>query len=524
MTLPPPRFAWPLSCALALTACTADIISPNPRVYDPAAGTWVGDPGAGGGGPGVATYDPHFSCDPSAAAPPAATPIKRLSKVHYTAALNEALAPLAAADRAALLDSVKGWLALVPEDTSLGDGLVTQAHVDATFSLAYALGTAVAASATYTNPLLASCGAGATRSSLSNATCLRSFVNAFGRRAFRRPLTAAETQDFVTFYGTLQADGLAGVLTRFLAHPLFFYPLDNEGQQRSGTEGVDATYQLDAYEQASRLTFFFWSSPPDDALLDAVPSLSAEQLVARVLDDARARRGVGDFYRHWLELDETPPLPSSVTPAFTAFAAGENVGAAGHNHREDMIREVVELGVHHTLVQPGRYEDLLTSPYAFAATADLARLYGTTAWNGDPSTLMPLPGGRRGLLTRAALVVSGSEITHPIFKGKRVRVQVLCDELAPPPPTLNITPLQPDVTQSQRQIVEQATAAQACQACHKQMNGLGFVTEGFDALGRTRTAEQKFDAQGAKVGEVAIDTTVTTAVVPGAQLTLAGPD
>jgi hypothetical protein len=113
------------------------------------------------------------------------------------------------------------------------------------------------------------------------------------------------------------------------------------------------------------------------------------------------------------------------------------------------------------------------------------------------------------LLTRAALLVSGSEYTRPILKGREVRFRVMCDELPPPPANLVIKPLQQDTAKTTRQIVEEATASATCQACHSKMNPLGFASENFDSLGRMRTLEQKLDVQGAVVNTVGIDTATT---------------
>ncbi len=195
-------------------------------------------------------------------------------------------------------------------------------------------------------------------------------------------------------------------------------------------------------------------------------SFDFEAALAAIVTDPRAKAGVSDFYRQWLKLDGISQLPSMDTPAFDAFAAGENIGAPGHDQRGEMIQEVLDMGAYYTLTMPGRYEDLMKSPYSFATGADLANIYGVSAWDGTQQNMVTLPNGRSGLLTRAALLISGSEYTRPIIKGKEVRFQVLCDQLSPPPASLNITPLQPDPNKRMLEIVETATASATCQACH----------------------------------------------------------
>jgi hypothetical protein len=471
------------------------------------------------------SYDPSFQCNPNATGV-APTPIQRMAKVQLLGALREFFSALSSSDRAALIATAQSQIDLLPDDSSVysyrGDGLVTQNHADAAFNLAFALASQVAANNGYANSLARVCGAGSTRASLAIASCLSTFVNYYGRKAFRRPLSSEELNDFASFYNSLGSDGLAGLLARLLSHPRFYYALDSEGTQLSGTEGADATYALTNYELASKLTFLFWEAPPDDPLYTFVAAADLtqggdlERLLTRILSDSRAKQGVSSFIKQWLRLDRVPNLPSMDTPAFEAFAAGQNVGAAGHHHREDMIQEILDLGAYYTLTVQGRYEDLLTSRYSFATTADLAAIYGVAPWNGMATQMVSFPpGGRSGLLTRAALLVSGSEGTRPIQKGKEVRFQLLCDELPPPPPALQITPLRPDAQKTNRQIVEAATASATCQVCHSKMNPLGFATEGFDPLGRARASEQKFSADGTVVNSLAVQTEVVAAVYPG---------
>ncbi len=503
-----------------LAGCSGEIVPSAPRAPGaPVGPTETGLPGlplpgtggAGGGDPTPpvpATNDPRIACDPATSALQP-TAIHRLSKRQYLASVSAFFAPLASADRAALLAGAAAQLAQLPDDNAtLGernDSVLSQAHVDATFELVTALATSVAGNAAWANAMVRVCGTGATRASLATTACLNKVVDAWGARALRRPLTAEERADFAAFYTAVGAtDGLAGLLARFMLHPRFFYELDFEGAAVSGTPGVDAVYALTPYELAHKLTYFFWEAPPDDALLAQVPTLSTDGLVDAVLQDARARQGVAEFYDFWLELAKVPQLPSLATPAFDTLAGADAVGQPGRHHRDDMLDEVRALGLHYTFDVAGRYEDLLQSPYSFAKGADLAKLYGVAPWSGQADQLVPFnpAEGRSGLLTQAALLVSGSEYTRPIIKGKRLRTRVLCDDMPPPPPGLMIKPLEQVVTKSTRTIVEEATASATCQGCHSRMNPLGFVTEGFDSLGRVRAAERKFNPDGTLAGTV----------------------
>jgi hypothetical protein len=211
--------------------------------------------------------------------------------------------------------------------------------------------------------------------------------------------------------------------------------------------------------------------------------------------------------------------------SYATFAAGENINVIGHNHRADMIQEIIDLTSFYTFNGKGRYDDLMNSPLSFARTTDLAKLYGlTSTWDGtDDATLVPFPSGqpRTGLLTRAAFLINGVEYTDPIIKGHNIRFNVLCNVLPPPPPTVNVVPVTQDAVHTTRWLVEQATAGtssnpQECMQCHAQMNPLGFVTEDYDSLGRYRTNELKFNSTtGQQDGSVPVDTPAVGNVVPG---------
>ncbi|HEX4633361.1 MAG TPA: DUF1588 domain-containing protein, partial [Gemmatimonadales bacterium] len=184
----------------------------------------------------------------------------------------------------------------------------------------------------------------------------------------------------------------------------------------------------------------------------------------------------------------------------------------------------VDLTQYYTFATSGQYTDLVNSPYSFARTTDLAKLYGlSTVWDGTASTLTPFPTAqpRTGLLTRAAFLISGTEYSDPIIKGKNVRFNVLCQVLPPPPPTVNVVPVREDSTHTTRWLVEQATAGTSsnpaqCLQCHGSMNPLGFVSEDYDSLGRYRTHELKFDdTTGVQNGSVPVNTPDVGALFPG---------
>ncbi len=492
-----------------------------------------------GSGPGA------FACDPEAAAL-TASPIRRLSKTYFENAVRELLSPMDEASRTELLGALKTRLDLVPADTSehysANDTNVTEDHADAVFGVAVSLGSKIAENAAYGDQLVSVCGAGSTVASLGDDACLSTFVAHYGRKACRRPLAQAEIDDFKAFYQEATAqgvDGLGMLVGRFVAHPNFYYRFDMEGEVEDGAAGEDAVYVLTKWELLSKVTFLFWAAPPDDTLLDRVDStdITKDEELAALVDDVlanpKAEQGILGFYREWLTLDTTKtPATEGNVVAGQAMLADAGIDALPTTHREDMIQETLDLARHYTLTTEGNLSDILTSPYSFARTDALAKIYGVSPWDGDPDHLVELPKGERsGLLTRAAFVSSGAEYTRPIIKGKLVRTRVLCGDISPPPPGLDIKPLTHPADETTRDAVEEATAGADCVGCHGQMNTLGFATETYDPIGRFRKKELRFaDGTGDVVSELPIDSAVEadigeeggpTSVADGVSLSLA---
>lgn len=469
-------------------------------------------------------------CDAEAAALTPA-PVRRLEKLYVENAVREFLSPLTETSRETLLAALTTRFDLIPNDHgevySSGDDRVEQDHVDGIFGLAMWMGDKIAeegaAYATYATELLAVCGADADKTTLADDACLTTFLEYYGRKAFRRPLAGAEIDDLRGYYQEAVARGvdpLAALVARLVAHPNFYYRFDHEGERLAGTEGTDATYRLDRWELLSKITFLFWTAPPDDALYDRVADTDITEddalraLLGDVLSDPRAERGILRFYRDWWLLEQTPqPASAGNVSAGKILVSAAGLEALPTTHRDDMIQEVLDLAKHYTFSVDGTLQDILTSQYSFATTPELAAIYGVEAWDGDPANLVPLPVGERsGLLTRAALVASNTEYTRPIPKGKRLLTRLLCTDIPPPPPDANIEPLVHAPDRTTREDIEAVTADAKCGSCHRPMNALGFATENYDPLGRFRKTEMRF-AEGTDevVAELPVDTHV---VVP----------
>jgi hypothetical protein len=504
---------------VALSGCIGDI---GPGSND------LGDlPGLDGDGPGPGSTT-MFACD--AAAVPASLPLRRLSKVQYRNAIADLVTAALPGEGGAVIADLQPMLAEFPDDKRSGplgdhgaytrlDQTVHQASVDATYLVATAAGAGLTGTA---ERLAAAAGACATNGDGGDDdACLDAFIRRFGERVLRR----AVDPDDVAFYRAVagappfEPADYGDVIGMLLMAPELLYFVEHGAT----ADAAEATAPVSAYELASRLSFHFWQSIPDEALLDAARSgaLDTEEgyaaAVDRLLDDPRTRGAVATFFTEWLHREDLGELDSRLgTPVFDAFI-GDYL--PGPDLREHMFAELGDLGLHYALDAPASFEALFESRRSFARTEDLATLYGVAPWDGDGDPPELADEAHAGLLTRAALVATGSANTRPIMKGVFIRKALLCRDIPPPPDNAAANPPELSESATTREVVEQLTEQDgtACAGCHATLiNPLGFATESFDALGRVRTSQVLYDPDsGAVVGEAPIDTTSVPQVVDG---------
>ena len=513
---------------MALGACVGTI-GERPGGRTSGGGPDGGPPGSGTGG--SAGTPISFACDAAAKAPQAV--LRRLTMTQLENTLGD-LATWAAGGASAgraVMTELAGALAGLPEDHREAvpqdlhgsyrrlDQSLQQIHVEATYAVAVAAGAALTTPARLATVV----GTCATDGVAGNdAACLDTFVQRFGARALRRPLAADEVAFYRSAYGaTATADpaSYADLIGMFLTAPEFLYFVEHGGAPVAGQTGV---FEVSAYELASRLSYQLWQTAPDDALLAAAAdgSLLSDATfgaqVTRLLADARARPTLDEFFADWLKVEDLPPLDAKATdPVFKTFA-GADLPNAGL--RQAMIDDVLGLLDYQTWTKPSSIAELFTTDLSFATDARLAKIYGVAAWDGAaPPPAFPT-GQRPGFLTRALFLSTGTANTRPIMKGVFIRRNMLCNDIPPPPPGANARPpvLGPGMTT--RQSVEALTQVQGtiCAGCHPSIiNPLGFATEGFDALGRFRTAQRLFDDAGNEIGTKAVDTTAVPQVIIG---------
>lgn len=471
-----------------------------------------------------------FECDPSATS--AAVPLRRLTQKQYRNSVRDTVARVLGSDAAvdAELDTLLGE---VPEDERLKlpedlhgtyrrlDQRVQQPLVDAWFTVGVNVGKWLAV------PERLSSVVGNCDQFASSTECIHAFIGRWGRLLLRRPLSDAEIDFYYGFYEPstgVEAAGVADVIAGMLNAPDFLYLVEGHADGSGGAE----TNGLTAHELAARMSYHFWNTTPDATLAELADSgqlldeQTYQEQVDRLFNDERSKDAVADFYAEWLKLEELADLDrNNDSSLFQAFA-GEHLPS--EQLADAMRDEVSSLLDFYTFQQPGGISEILSTPYSFATSSELAALYGVQPWDREEAP--PSVGAARpGLLTRAAFLATGTANTRPIMRGLFVRTNVLCDTIAPPPAAAGATPpeLSPDATT--RQVVEELTSPDACFGCHNAfLNPLGFAFEGFDSLGRSRTEQQLFDDEGRVLGARPIDTQSIPQVVLGDATESSGPE
>jgi hypothetical protein len=340
----------------------------------------------------------------------------------------------------------------------------------------------------------------------SGDTCVRAFVERFGRRAYRRPLTTVEVDGLMAKNAEARgavdaATGVRAVVASVLSSPNFLFKPEFGGDASTLPEAKQAT----SFELAGRLASLLWASVPDDALLDAATNgelVTREQVAEqarRMLDDDNAHAAINAFYEQWLGL---PLLDSAVkdADAFPDWSDG----------LRDAMREETRRFIHHVLWDgDAKLSTLFTAPYSFL-NASLAELYGAADGPDSDSTFAMTaldPAQRAGVLTQGAFMSSfaNPQFGSPIKRGKWVRTRMLCQELPDPPANVPAPPA-PAPNVSTRERFEMHTNSPACAGCHVLIDGLGFGLENFDGIGKYRTTDngQPVDAKG-RVNESDVD-------------------
>ncbi|MES9942146.1 MAG: PKD domain-containing protein [Candidatus Thiodiazotropha sp. 6PLUC2] len=340
-------------------------------------------------------------------------------------------------------------------------------------------------------------------SNSNDEACARSALNDIAPRIYRHPLTAEESTAIDALIdGGLNAatpeEALSLAITALLESPNFLYR-----PEFGSSNAVGNARELDAYELASRLSYFFWATVPDSALLAAAEdgSLLTDSVLRaqanRMLNDPRARPVLTDFFVQWLGLYKLDTMALN-TDAFPEF---DNV------LRSDLKTSVIKY-VEHALWNTDSWSVLMSGSYGYVNDR-LAPIFGVAAPNSDQLVQVNLDMTERaGVLTQPGTLASTSHDSRhsPILRGVQFLTGIVC---APPPapaaigmPDENLVVDESQVCTTRDEVSLKHTASAGCAACHDAIDSAGFNFEHYDALGRYRAVENgcQVDATGSFAG------------------------
>jgi uncharacterized protein DUF1592/uncharacterized protein DUF1588/uncharacterized protein DUF1585/uncharacterized protein DUF1595/uncharacterized protein DUF1587 len=351
--------------------------------------------------------------------------------------------------------------------------------------------------------------------------CLHDTIVQFGRRAFRRPLSADEVAGFdaiVAKGAQITATGAPLEVAEALLYMFLISPSFLQRSEITANSDGAGHFALSSHEVASRLSYLLWGSTPDDALsqaADADALKTPEQIMSqaqRMLQLPQAHDMVSEFHRAYLLMGtntrwDTADRDPALFPAFK-----KSLVPALQQETEKFFDYVV-------FTQNGSFKDFLTSSVGFVNAAT-APLYGLDASKFGPELVQTDldPAQRPGFLTRVGFLnaFSGYNRTSPILRGAFITKQVLAVPIGSPPPGAETTPLPATADlDTNRKQVDQQTAGGTCSSCHHGfINPAGFALEAFDAAGALQTKEKTTGAP--------IDTAVE-AVIDGVKVNVTGP-
>jgi cytochrome c553 len=326
--------------------------------------------------------------------------------------------------------------------------------------------------------------------------CVERILSTLARRAYRRPVTARDVSSLVHFVDLAQQEGQSveqGIqlaIQAMLVSPNFLFRIERDPDPRTA-------HPVSDFELASRLSYFLWSSMPDDTLLDLAQSgrlhepATLDAQVTRMLADQRSTAFAANFAGQWLEtrnLDSVKPDPKKF-PEWNA-------------ELRDAMKEETRLFFDHVLRQDRPISEFLSANYSFL-NERLAKHYGIEGVTGPEFRRVELTTAQRGGILSHASVLTVSSYpnrTSVVIRGKYVLTNILGTPPPPPPPDVPmLDEASLGVNASLREQMERHRADAICASCHSKMDPLGFGLENYDAIGRWRTKDGSFDVDSSGV-------------------------
>jgi hypothetical protein len=348
---------------------------------------------------------------------------------------------------------------------------------------------------------------------VSEGGCAEKILSTLAHRAYRGPVSAIDRQRLMAIYregrrGTTFERGIEAALVRILAAPRFVFRVERDpANVKPGTP-----YSLSDVELASRLSFFLWSSIPDDELLSAAEQgrlkdpATLDAQVRRMLADPKSQALVDNFAGQWLHLRNV----RNVQPNSDLFPDFDDNLRQGLKHETELFFESI-------MREDRPVLELMSGDYTFI-NERVAKHYGIRGIYGSRFRRVTLTDERRfGLLGKGSVltVTSHAERTSPVERGKWILENILNLPVPPPPPIpgagVFAEPAPGDAPKTMREQMEAHRANPVCASCHKIMDPIGLSLENFDVVGAWRTEEAgaPIDASGQLVDGTQVDGIVT---------------
>jgi hypothetical protein len=484
VTKPYSAIALTLTIAAA-AACTGEV-SQNPNENTPGAGSSA----TAGNGPGTGGSGSVPQNCTTGAAPLTRAPMRRLTRFEYNNTVRD------------LLEDKSLPANAFPSEESgngFGNDADAQAVVAALAEQYVNVAEKVALGATSTDRIgsLAGCAKQVTDAA-SETSCARTIAETFTPKAWRRPLVAGEADSLVALFQKVRMTSdfpasVAAMLEGILQSPEFLYKPEF-GVDAPGRPGVK---QPTGDEMATRLSYLFWASAPDDALRAAAAAgelstpAGIRTQAQRLLADPRAREVVRFFFDNLLPIQSLASLERSEYPAFSA-----KIGSLMRTETQTFLENEIFTG-------PGKWPGVFTAPYTYV-NQELATYYGLSGVTGDTfqKVMLPPQSHRAGLLTQAGVLAGPVHSNHenPVVRGSFIVQKLMC--LPIPKPTGDVaamvTPPDPNSAATARQRFTVHSSNPVCRGCHVNMDPLGYALENFDVIGLWRDQENgvTIDATG----------------------------
>jgi hypothetical protein len=469
-----------LATAWVALGCQGRISGRGGTAPPPAAAGISGGPGAAGTG-GVNPSGGAGTTTPGAPAVESPSPrlLRQLTLGEYQSTVKDLL-KLPTADTSAIPpDVVVGGFT-----TNVTGAFVNDASMDAYASVAAALSTRAVASS---YAALVPC-------TTQDTACSTAFIDAFGTRAFRRPLDADEKARYAklfdpTITGGDFKTGVGLVIQAMLVSPYFLF------RSELGTDMGGGLFHLTPWETATALAYTFWGTMPDDALFASARSgalankTEIETQARRLLADPRGRARIAGFFYEWME----SPRAYVATPDMGTYPAlFKDTG--GFQAVVDAMRAEEDAFVTNVVFDSSKkFEELFTANYVYANDR-LAAFYGLPAPGSatvPKKVMLPAGANRGGLLTLGMFLLGHARTNEssPTQRGHMIRANMLCNDVPPPPPDVDATFHPGTPGKTARQQIEALTGTGTCNTCHTLMNPIGFGLEGFGGDGAERTTD-----------------------------------